>query len=150
MPQSLTNLLVHLVFSTKNRTRFIDAPVRPELYAYCGGILRDLESPALAIGGTDDHIHILCGLSKKLAPCKLVEEIKRGSSRWIKGCSNAYSEFYWQNGYGMFSVSESNRDSVTTYIASQEEHHRRMTFQDEFRQFLEKHRISYNEQYVWD
>ena len=88
MPQSLTNLLVHLVFSTKNRKRLLDAQIRPEFYAYCGGILRDLESPALAIGGTDDHIHILCGLSKKLAPCKLVEEIKR---EFFDNCSLALS-----------------------------------------------------------
>jgi hypothetical protein len=79
-----------------------------------------------------------------------VEEVKRGSSRWIKGRSAAFSGFYWQHGYGMFSVSESNRDAVTAYIASQEEHHRRMTFQEEFRQFLEKHRMGYDEQYVWD
>jgi len=150
MPQSLANLLVHLVFSTKNRERTLSMEIRPELYAYLGGILREMECPGLAIGGTDDHVHVLAVQSRKIAFCDLVEDVKRGSSRWIKTRGRDWFDFHWQAGYGAFSVSESNKEAVRTYIANQEHHHQRMTFQEEYRQFLEKHNIQYDEKYVWD
>ena len=106
MPQSLANLLVHVVFSTKDRRPLIDDTVRPKLHGYMAGILKEIESPALIINSVADHVHILCALSKNLAACKLVEEVKKSSSKWMK--TQGVPLFSWQNGYGVFSVSESN------------------------------------------
>ncbi len=138
------------MFSTKYRQPFIQPPVEAELHAYLGGICNQLECQPVKVGGYTDHIHLLCMLSKKLALMKLVEEVKSHSSKWIKTKGDAYKDFYWQNGYGAFSVNPSQTDRVVEYIANQHEHHRKRTFQEEYRIFLRKYQIEYDERYVWD
>jgi len=151
MSQSLSKILVHIVFSTKHRKTFLkDEAVRGELHAYTIGVLKSLESPSLAINSVEDHIHILCVLSRKIAVMKLIEEIKTSTSKWIKTKGPAYRSFYWQGGYGAFSVSESKRSEVEQYIHRQQEHHKRLTFQEEFRSLCAKHGVDIDERYVWD
>jgi REP element-mobilizing transposase RayT len=150
MSQSLAKILVHIIFSTKNRHPFLKDDVRVELHRYMATILKEHESPAILIGSVEDHVHILCSQSKNFATSTLIEEAKKGSSRWIKTKGTAYGTFQWQNGYGAFSVSQSHVDDVVHYIAHQKEHHRKMTFEDQFRSFLKKHRVDYDERYVWD
>jgi len=150
MSQSLVKNLVHLVYSTKHRSAWIPAEIRQPLYAYQAGIFQAWESPALIIGGVEDHVHALFSLSKNYALKKIVEEVKKGSSKWMKAEGTGNAEFYWQNGYAAFSVSQSNADDVKRYIENQEEHHRRMSFQDEVRAFFARHGIEFDERYVWD
>ena len=150
MGQSLVKNYVHLVFSTKHRQPFIVPDIEDELHAYMGGICKDMECPPIKIGGYIDHVHILCMLSKKLALMKLLEEIKTNSSLWIKTKGEEYVNFYWQNGYGAFSVNPSEVNLVIDYIARQHEHHRKKTFQEEYRAFLKKYEVEYDERYVWD
>jgi len=150
MAQSLAKILVHLIFSTKRRERFITPTVRDELCAYLGGILHNLESPALAIGAADDHVHILLSLSRNYAIKAVVEEVKKSSSKWIKPKGAGLRDFAWQAGYGAFSVSQSAVPATCRYVAGQAEHHRRLSFQDEFRRFLEKYQVPFDERYVWD
>ena len=150
MPQSLTKVYVHLVFSTKYRQPLIDDAIKDELYVYLGGVCRELECHPVRVGGYYDHIHILCILSKKIALMKLLEEVKKRSSKWIKTKGRAYDEFYWQDGYGAFSVTPSQLDAVIHYIDNQYEHHEQTTFQDECRGIYQKYDMEYNEHYVWD
>jgi REP element-mobilizing transposase RayT len=150
MPQSLTKVYVHIVFSTKDRHPLITNKIKAELYDYLGGICKNLECNPVRVGGYYNHIHVLCILSKKLALIKLVEEIKKSSSKWIKTKGNEFSGFYWQNGYSAFSVNPSQTDIVTKYIDNQEEHHRKKTFEEECRAFFKKYRIDFDEKYVWD
>ena len=150
MGQSLVKNYIHIVFSTKYREPLIQEAIEPELYAYLGGICSSLECQPIKIGGYTDHIHVLCLLSKKIALMKLVEELKSHSSKWIKTKGEAYRTFYWQNGYGAFSVYPSDVDVVIRYIANQKEHHRKTNFQDEYRAYLEKFMVEYDERYVWD
>lgn len=150
MGQSLVKNYIHLVFSTKHRQPLIYSPVEVELHNYLGGICNRLDCQVIKIGGYFDHIHILCMLSKKLALIKLIEELKSHSSKWIKTKGVGYEKFYWQDGYGAFSVNPSEVDTVTTYISKQHEHHRKKTFQDEYRDFLKKYNVEFDERYVWD
>ena len=150
MPQSLVKNYVHLVWSTKNRVPLIDKKIKEELYAYMAGISNKLESKVIQIGGIEDHVHILCKLSRKIAMMKLVEEIKSHSSKWIKSKGVSYQNFYWQNGYGGFSVNPKEIDIVINYIKNQEEHHKKRTFQEEYRMFLNQYKMEFDERYVWD
>jgi putative transposase len=150
MAQSLSKILVHLVFSTKNRERVLTDDVRCELHPYMNKVLVEMDSPAIAIGSVDDHIHILFRLSKNHALCKVIEEVKTSSSKWIKTKGAQFKNFHWQSGYGAFSVSQSNVEEVQVYIANQKEHHRTKTFQEEFRTFLKKYEVDFDERYVWD
>jgi REP element-mobilizing transposase RayT len=150
MGQSLAKIVVHLIFSTKDRLPVLTLAVRGELHVYMVGILRELESPALLVNSVTDHAHILFVLSKNVALAKAVEEVKKGSSKWLKARGAEFGGFHWQSGYGGFSVSESSVEAVKRYIADQEEHHRRKTFQEEFRAFLQRYGVEYDEQYVWD
>jgi putative transposase len=150
MGQSLVQNYLHLVFSTKHRQALIHEPVESELHAYLGGICNNMECQPLKVGGHTDHVHILCMLSKKVALVKLIEELKSHSSKWIKTKGDDYKTFYWQDGYGAFSINPSEVDVVSTYIANQKEHHRKKTFQEEFRAFLKKYKVQYDERYVWD
>jgi len=150
MSQSLAQILVHLVFSTKDRHPLIHDDIRGELHAYLSGILRAHESPALMINTEPDHAHILFSLSKKRALADVVEEVKKGSSKWIKSRGPAYTGFYWQGGYGAFAVSESHREEVIRYIAHQREHHRQTTFMEELRTLFTLNGIVYDERYLWD
>jgi REP element-mobilizing transposase RayT len=150
MGQSLAKNYVHIVFSTKHRQELIFPPVEEELHAYLGGICKKLECYPIKVGGYTNHVHILCMLSKKIALMKLLEEVKSHSSKWIKTKGEAYENFYWQDGYGAFSVNPTEIDVVVSYIANQKEHHRKKTFQDEYRAFLKKYEVEYDERYVWD
>lgn len=150
MGQSLVNNYLHIVFSTKYRQPLIDKSVEAELHAYLGGICNRLECPAIIVGGYTDHIHILCRLSQKVKLMKLLEEVKSHSSKWIKTKGQAYQNFYWQDGYGAFSVQPSEIERVIKYIANQRAHHDKKTFQNEFRNILETNNAEYDERYVWD
>jgi REP element-mobilizing transposase RayT len=151
MPQSLAKVSVHIVFSTKRRTPWLrTADLRAELYAYMATILRQLECPAMVINGMEDHVHVLCLLSRKTRIMDLVKDAKTETSKWIKRHPRGNTGFAWQAGYGVFSVSESNIPQVRSYIENQAEHHRRTTFQDEFRELCRRHRIEWDERYAWD
>ena len=149
MSQSLSKLFVHIVFHVKNNRYKIRKQERKSLYAYMGAIIKDNESIPIIINGVEDHVHILCVMSKNIALAKLVEEIKRHSSRWIKTIDLYYSHFAWQGGYAGFSVSPSLHDTTKRYIANQEEHHKKVTFKDEYLTFLEEYGIDYDEDYLW-
>ena len=151
MAQSLSRLWTHLIFSTKDRFPFlIDDQIRQDMHAYLAKVLRSHDCETLVVGGTRDHVHSLFALSRKHAISEIVKEIKRTSSTWIKDVSAAHRKFHWQNGYGAFSVSQSHLDRVRNYIEKQEQHHRRVTFQSEYRSFLKKYAIEFDERYVWD
>jgi len=150
MPQSLANLYVHLIFSTKERTPHLTPAVRPNLHAYMASVLANLNSPALLINSMPDHVHVLFNMGRTVTLAQVVEDVKKSSSKWIKTQSAALTDFAWQAGYGAFSVSESNVPKVANYIRNQEEHHRVKTFQEEYREFLAKHKVEYDERYVWD
>lgn len=150
MGQSLVKNYIHIVFSTKYRQPWIHPPVEDELHHYVGGICNKNDCQVIKVGGYVDHIHILCMLSKKVTLSKLVEEIKAHSSKWIKTKGGHYKSFYWQNGFGAFSVNPAEVERLIQYIANQHEHHRGKTFQQEFRQALERFGVDFDERYVWD
>jgi REP element-mobilizing transposase RayT len=148
MPQSLANILIHAIWSTKDRRPLIEDNVRADLHGYMAGIFKNLESPALIINSVADHIHVLSQLSKNIAACKLIEEVKKSSSKWMK--TRGVPEFAWQNGSGVFSVSQSNVVAVRNYIEGQPGHHKKTDFKDEFRAFCKRHDVPIDERYVWD
>jgi len=150
MSQSLSKVLVHLIFSTKHRTPRITPDIQPALHRYLGGIFRQWQSPALRIGGVEDHIHALFLLSKNYALAKIVQEVKSGSSTWIKTQGQEFCGFHWQNGYGAFSIPANAVDFVCNYIGRQEAHHRTESFKTEFRRIMREHGIEIDERYVWD
>ena len=151
MSQSLVQLYTHLVFSTKHRGPYLkDSALRDKLHAYLAGACKNLQSPSLVIGGVEDHVHILCRLSKTISVSKLIRELKRESSKWVKSESSRLAVFQWQNGYGAFSISPSHVEDLERYIANQPEHHKAETFQDEFRRLCRKYGIEIDERYVWD
>lgn len=150
MPQSLANLYIHLIFSTKERHPFLTDAVRPDLHAYMATVLANLNSPAVLINSVADHVHVLFNMSRTVTLAQVVEDVKKSSSKWIKTQGENLTTFAWQAGYGGFSVSESNVPKVANYIRGQEEHHRVKSFQEEYREFLTKHKIQYDERYVWD
>jgi putative transposase len=150
MPQSFVSLHCHLVFSTKHRSPMIDGELQPRLFEYIGGIARGLNSMLIAAGGIPDHVHLLVSLNKEIAISDYLREIKAESSKWIHKTLADKHEFAWQAGYGAFAVSYSQIDAVKAYIENQHEHHRTRTFQEEFVQMLKKHRIPFEERYLWD
>lgn len=151
MPQSLAQIYLHLVFSTKHRKPLLsDKRQREQTHAYLAGACVNLDSPSLIVGGVKDHVHILCRQSKNIAVKTLVAELNRESSKWIKTQGPDLSEFYWQRGYGAFSISPSHVSALKKYIANQEEHHQKETFQDEFRRLCAKYELEIDERYVWD
>jgi REP element-mobilizing transposase RayT len=150
MPQSLAQILVHLVFSTKNREPCLADDIRDELHAYIGGIVENQKGTLLRAGSVADHIHLLIASPRTCAPADLVQEIKTGSSKWLKTKSVRYDQFHWQSGYGIFSISPAHRLALEDYIRNQAEHHRVVTFQEEYRRLLQKYGTDYDERYVWD
>ena len=150
MPQSLSRVLIHLVFSTKNREPLLTPAIQSELHPYLAGALDNMNCPSLRVGGVEDHVHLFFGLCRTLTIAQVVESVKTSSSKWIKSKGGGFAGFHWQSGYGAFSVSQSDADAVVAYVAEQERHHQKMTFQDEYRRLLERYRINYDEQYVWD
>jgi len=150
MGQSLVKNYLHIVFSTKYRAPIIHAPYEQDLHAYLGGICNNLECYPIKIGGYTDHVHILCMLSKKIALMKLLEEVKSHSSKWMKTKDISLNNFYWQDGYGAFSVNPAQVNKVVAYIENQHNHHKKKDFQDEFRKYLNEYNVEYDERYVWD
>ena len=145
MPQSLAALHVHLIFSTKDRTPFLGENVREPLHGYLAGVLKEIECHPIIINSMPDHIHLLFDLARTIAISRVVEALKTGSSKWLKTRDAKLAHFAWQSGYGAFAVSESNVTAVREYIRDQAEHHRARSFQDEFRAFLERHSLAYDE-----
>lgn len=150
MPQSLSKVYTHLVFSTKNRERSIPDDIRSRLHEYMGGILHGLDSPPIEINSEPEHVHLLFLMSRNHSIAKIVGEVKEDSNKWLKGIDPRFQSFYWQRGYSIFSVSESLVDTVRAYIKNQREHHAKLSFQEELRKLLEKHKIEFDERYVWD
>ena len=150
MPQSLVKNFVHIIYSTKHRQPFIDEHIEAQLHSYLAEICAELECNPVKVGGYADHVHILCLLSKKVLLMKLIEVLKSHSSKWMKTKADKYKNFYWQNGYGAFSVSPYEVPTIKNYIENQHEHHRHETFQDEFRGILRKNEIEFDERYIWD
>jgi len=150
MPQSLSKVILHIIFSTKNRRPWLDSGVRPRMHAYLATICRDLDTDFVRVGGVADHVHIVTMLPRTLSQARLIEQIKKASSKWIKALDVRYGGFFWQRGYGAFSVSPSQLDSVLEYVNKQQEHHRTRTFQEEYRELLRKHGVDFDERYVWD
>lgn len=150
MPLSLSKAYVHIIFSTKHREAFIDDSIEDELFNYIGGVCREMGCNPVQIGGYRNHIHILCLLSRKVAAMDLLEEVKKRSSKWIKTKGLQYQNFYWQTGYGMFSVNYRKTDVVKNYILNQKNHHQKQTFKEEYVSILEANKIEYDERYMWD
>ena len=151
VPQSLAKILLHTVFSTKDRRPLLrDSPLRQEMHHYLGGILKHLDCQPIIVGGVEDHVHGLASLSRTCTPAEMVKEVKRSSSLWAKDRDASMQDFGWQSGYGMFSIGASQIEEVRRYIAEQELHHRKLSFQDEFRLLLKRYELAYDERYVWD
>jgi len=150
MPQSLSAVYIHLVFSTKERRPFLrDERVRNSLHSYLGGISKQLGCAPMVTGGVEDHVHLLARLGRTITQVEWVKELKRVSNLWLKE-QHLLRDFEWQGGYADFSVSASNLEQVKKYIANQREHHRQMNFQDELRALFRKHCVEWDERYVWD
>ena len=150
MSQSLSQLHVHIIFHVKYNSPKIEKTTRKDLFSYIASIIKDNESTPIIVNGIEDHVHILCILSKNIALSKLVEEVKRHSSRWIKTQNSGYKNFAWQGGYAGFSVSPSVHAKTRKYIENQEEHHKKRSFQDEYTLFLKEYGIEYNDKYLWE
>ena len=150
MPQSLAKVYLHSVFSTKHRQPLITSAVEDPLYAYMGGVIKNLGSAPLIINGVSDHIHILSTLPRTTTIAKYLEEVKKSSSKWIKTKGSEFKNFAWQSGYATFSVGQSEIETISEYIRKQKEHHKKLTFKEEVIRFLEEYGIEYNEEYLWD
>ncbi len=150
MPQSLSKVILHIIFSTKNRESWLESHVRRRVHAYLATICRDLGAELVHVGGVADHVHIVTTLPRTLSQADLVEQIKKVSSKWIKTLDARYRVFFWQRGYGAFSVSPSQLEALLQYIEAQQEHHRTRTFQEEYRELLHRHGVDFDERYVWD
>jgi putative transposase len=150
MLQSLSKVIVHIVFSTKDRVAWLDRDVRPRIHTHIATICRDLNAEALRVRGVANHLHIIMTLPRALSQSEMIETVKKTSSKWIKGLDSKYRQFHWQRGYGAFSVSPSQLHSVLEYVRNQEEHHRTRSFQEEYREFLRKYGVEFDERYMWD
>jgi len=150
MPQSLSKVYVHIIFGTKNHKDLIDNNIKSQLFEYLGGICKGLACNPIQIGGYKNHIHVACLLSKNITQIKLLEELKKRSSKWIKTKGDKYANFYWQDGYGIFSVNPSQINFLVKYIENQQEHHKALSFQDELSAFLKKYHVDFDERYLWN
>jgi putative transposase len=150
MPQSLSKVFIQIVFSTKNREPWLDTALRPSLHSYLATVVRDLDAEAFRVGGTADHVHIAATLPRTLSQADMVQQIKTSATHWLKRQHKSLAAFAWQRGYGVFSISKSQLSALTRYVDNQEEHHRKRTFQDEYRTILKRYGVEYDERYVWD
>ena len=151
MPQSLSVVYIHLVYSTKNRQPFLrDPETRADLHSFLGGTSKKLDCAPIIVGGVEDHVHLLCRFGRSITQAEWIKELKRISNLWLKDQDDKYKDFEWQKGYADFSVSQSNLEQVKHYIANQEAHHRKMSFQDEVRELLRRHQQEWDEKYFWD
>lgn len=150
MPQSLSKVILHIIFSTKNREPWLDSNVRPRMHAYLATVCRDLGAELVRVGGVANHVHIVTTLPRTVSQAQFIEQIKKASSKWIKDLDTRYRGFFWQRGYGAFSVSASQLEAVLQYVDAQQEHHRTRTFQEEYRELLRRYGVEFDERYVWD
>jgi REP element-mobilizing transposase RayT len=150
MPQSFSSILLHIVFSTKNREPIIKPEIEPELFSYMNKLYKESGSPCLTINGTADHVHALCSLGRTTTVADLVEVVKKRSSKWIKTKGREYREYQWQIGYGAFSIGQSNVQQLTRYIARQKARHTKVTYKEELLDLLHKYQIEFDERYIWD
>jgi REP element-mobilizing transposase RayT len=150
MPQSLSKVILHIIFSTKNREAWLDSNVRPRLHAYLATICRECGADFVHVDGVADHVHIVTTLPRTVSQAQMIEQMKKASSKWIKALDLRYRGFFWQRGYGVFSISSSQLESVLRYVEKQQEHHRTRTFQEEYRELLGKHGVDFDERYLWD
>jgi len=150
MPQSLSCLLTHVVFSTKNRQPWLTHQISTELHPYLVGVLKNLECPSIQVGGVSDHVHLFFRLSRTKTVAAVVETVKTSSSKWIKGKWPEWGEFHWQTGYAAFSVSPSSSEQLIEYIRNQEAHHQTVSFQAEYIRFLKRYHVEYSDTYMWD
>jgi putative transposase len=151
MPQSLARVWLHIVFSTKHRQPFLSDPeLQEEMFRMLGHQAKELACPPAGVGGWIDHVHVVCGLSRTIKISELIESLKRETSKWAKHRTSQWSDFYWQSGYGVFSISQSILEEVLSYVANQNQHHAKLSFQDEFRMLCARHGIEIDERYVWD
>src|SRR5438552_14586173 len=150
MPQSLSKVILHIIFSTKNREPRLDVEMRPRIHAYLATLCRDLGADLVHVGGSADHVHIITTLPRTVSQAQLTEKIKKVSSKWIKALDARYRGFFWQRGYGAFSVSPSQLDAALQYVDAQTEQHATRTFQEEYRELLRRHGVEFDERYVWD
>lgn len=148
MPQSLATVLVHAVFSTKDRTPWITPEIRQELHPYLVGVLQNIGCPSIQTGGVEDHVHILFRMSRTITLSQVIEKVKTSSSKWVK--TKGLPNFAWQAGYGAFSVGPGEADRIIAYIKGQAEHHRKLSFQDELRELLQESGLEFDERYLWD
>ena len=149
MPQSLSQVILHVVFSTKDRRPWLDPAIRPRMHAYLATLCRDCDCQAYRVGGAADHVHIAARLARTISQAELLEKIKKTSSAWIKTQGEQYGSFCWQGGYGDFSIGWSQLEELLHYIDRQEQHHRTQTFQEEYRNLLQKYQVEFDERYVW-
>src|ERR1051326_6759694 len=150
MPQSLSQVILHIVFSTKDRRPFLDPSIRPRMHAYLATVCRDCGCEAYRVGGVADHVHIAARMGRTISQADLLEKIKKTSSAWIKTQGKQFQSFFWQSGYGSFSIGQSQLDDLIRYVNNQETHHRTKTFQEEYRELLLKYNVEFDERYVWD
>jgi len=150
MPQALAKIYLHLIFSTKNRERSLPDNIRADLHSYMGGILNGLGCSPIEINTEPDHAHLLFVMSRTETISNVVGHLKKSSNDWLRNRDPQFRDFYWQGGYGVFSVSQSNVEEVRQYIRGQHEHHKQISFQEEFRTFLKRYEIEFDERYVWD
>lgn len=150
MANTYSSLHYHIVFSTKNRERWIKPDMEERIWSYIGGIAKEHKMHPIQIGGIEDHVHVLLSAAPTLAPSKMAQLLKGGSSAWIHETFPGMRGFGWQDGYGAFTVSKSSVPEVIKYVQNQREHHKTRTFQEEYLAMLKKHRIDYNERYLWD
>jgi REP element-mobilizing transposase RayT len=150
MPQSLSKVILHVIFSTKNREAWLDSDVRLRMHAYLATVSRNLGAELVRVGGVADHVHIVTTLPRTVSQAEFIEQIKKSSSKWIKALDPRYRRFFWQRGYSAFSVSPSQLDAVLQYVEEQPAHHRTRTFQEEYRELLRKQCVEFDERYVWD
>jgi REP element-mobilizing transposase RayT len=150
MPQSLSKVILHIVFSTKDREPWLEPQIRPRMHAYLATICRDLGGDGLRVNGVFDHVHIVTTLPRTVSQAEMVEQLKKRSSKWIKTIDPRCRRFFWQRGYAAFSVSPSQLGAAIKYVEAQEKDHRTRTFQEEYREMLRKHGVEFDERYVWD
>ena len=150
MPQSLCKVILHIIFSTKNREPWLDSDVRPRMHAYVATICRDLAAEFVHVGGMADHVHVVITLPRTLSQAELIEQIKKTCSKWIKALEARYRGFSWQRGYSALSVSPNQLEAVLKYVDTQQEHHRTRTFREEYRELFRRHGVGCDERYVWD
>ena len=150
MPQSLAKIYVHLVFSTKNRGRVLSDDIRTGLHAYMGGTLNGLGCSPIEINTEPDHAHLLFAMTRTETLSNVVGQVKKSANDWLRARGPQFMNFFWQGGYGAFSVSQSAMEEVRKYIRNQREHHQQISFQDEFRAFLKRYEIEFDERYIWD